>query len=156
MKVLFVCTGNICRSPTAEGIFRQQVADAGLSDKIITDGCGLQQWHVGEAPDPRTVEAAKQRGYDLSDLRARKLQLNDFNDFDLLLAMDKGHYNDMQDTAPTGTAHKIHMFLEPVKDQFGQIEVPDPYYGEANGFEIVLDMVESASAAWLDHLQQHI
>ncbi len=156
MKFLFVCTGNICRSPTAEGIFSHLVNAADLSTQIKTDGCGIQGWHVGNAPDNRSVEAALRRGYDLSALRARQLHSTDFEKFDYLLAMDHGHYDSLMEQAPIGKRDRIHMFLQPVEAEFEQIEVPDPYYGGEHGFELVLDMVESASHAWIKIAQNKL
>ncbi|RED51261.1 low molecular weight protein-tyrosine-phosphatase [Aestuariispira insulae] len=154
IRILFVCTGNICRSPTGEGVFRHLLAEAGLSDRIETDSCGMGAWHVGEAPDPRTVKAARARGIDLSDLRARKIRAADFHDFDYLLAMDRGHYDEMVAQAPVGTEAKIRMFLEPVAKGSANADVPDPYYGGADGFELVLDLIDEASRAWIDQLKQ--
>ncbi|WP_259781940.1 low molecular weight protein-tyrosine-phosphatase [Aestuariispira ectoiniformans] len=153
VKVLLVCTGNICRSPTGEGVFRHLLAEEGLSDHIITDSCGLESWHVGKAPDPRTIAAAAKRGVDLSELRARQIQPDDFHDFDLLLAMDGGHFNGMRDQAPKQTQDKIRMFLEPVAEAIGRLDVPDPYYGGADGFEDVLDLIEAGSRAWISNLR---
>lgn len=153
MKILFVCTGNICRSPTAEGVFRQLVSDAGLSHVIETDGCGIHSWHSGEAPDKRSTAKAAERGYDLSSLRARQIRKSDYKEFDLLMAMDHGHYDHMIEEAPSELRSRIHMFLRPVEKKFEQIEVPDPYYGGADGFEIVLDMIEAASHAWIEEIK---
>lgn len=153
VKVLFVCTGNICRSPTGEGVFRHLLAQENLVDRIITDSCGMEAWHVGKAPDPRTIAAAASRGIDLSDLRARQIAADDFHDFDLLLAMDSGHFNSMRRRAPNGTEDKIRMFLEPVAEAIGRLDVPDPYYGENDGFEDVLDLIEAGSRAWISHLR---
>lgn len=153
MKVLFVCTGNICRSPTAEGVFRQLVTDAGLSHAIKADGCGIHSWHSGEAPDSRSTAKAAERGYDLSSLRARQIRKSDYEEFDLLMAMDHGHYDHMIEEAPAELRSRIHMFLRPVEGEFGKIEVPDPYYGGADGFEVVLDMIEAASHAWIKEIK---
>lgn len=154
LKVLFVCTGNICRSPTGEGVFRHLLKEGGLDGHISTDSCGMEGWHVGKGPDSRSIQAARSRGFDISDLRARQIAPNDYHEFDLLLAMDKGHYQRMLDQAPDGTSDKIRMFLEPVAEAVGHLDVPDPYYGAADGFEHVLDLIEAGSRAWIDQLQQ--
>ncbi|MEN8197192.1 MAG: low molecular weight protein-tyrosine-phosphatase [Pseudomonadota bacterium] len=151
-RVLFVCTGNICRSPTAEGVFRHLVAEAGLADRIATDSVGLEGWHVGNPPDPRSVEAAARRGIDMSDLRARQLTLEDFNRFDLLLAMDDGHHHDMLRHATREQRDKVRMFME-VAAGHPAPAVPDPYYGGPDGFESVLDMIEEGARAWLRELE---
>ncbi|MCK5273670.1 MAG: low molecular weight phosphotyrosine protein phosphatase [Alphaproteobacteria bacterium] len=151
-RVLFVCTGNICRSPTAEGVFRHLVAEAGLSDGIGMDSVGLEGWHVGNPPDPRSVEAAARRGVDMSDLRARQLTLEDFDRFDLLLAMDEGHHRDMQRRATREQRDKVRMFMEAVAG-YPAPAVPDPYYGGSDGFESVLDMIEEGARAWLRELE---
>lgn len=151
-RILFVCTGNICRSPTAEGVFRHLAAQAGLGDAFETDSVGLGGWHVGEPPDSRSIRAAAGRGIDISDLRARQLIQADFADFDLLLAMDRGHYRELARRAPREHADRVRMFME-AADGRGAVEVPDPYYGGADGFEAVLDMIEDGNRAWLKKLE---
>lgn len=147
-RVLFVCSGNICRSPTAEGIFRHLVAEAGLNDRIATDSAGLGGWHVGDPPDSRSIRAAAERGIDISDIRARQLALSDFERFDLLLAMDEGHHLDMLHRATVAQRDKVRMFMEAAAGHPAP-DVPDPYYGGADGFEAVLDMIEEGARAWL-------
>ena len=141
-RVLFVCTGNICRSPTAEGVARHLIATAGLGDRVEVDSAGTHGYHVGEAPDPRTQKAARLRGYDLSGLRARKLEERDFQEFDLLLAMDRGHLESMRRLCPPVYQPRLRLFM--AFDGSGQFEdeVPDPYYGGPRGFDLVLDMCE--------------
>ena len=156
IKVLFVCTGNICRSPSGEGIFRHKIAEAGLSENISTDSCGMEGWHVGNAPDKRSVAAAANRGFDLSDLRARQIQPEDYHEFDYLLAMDRGHYQQMMQQAPSGTESKVRMFLDVLDGQGSARDVPDPYYGGADGFELVLDMIEEASDAWITDIRTRL
>ncbi len=151
-KVLFVCTGNICRSPTAEGVFRRMVEAAGLTAKIGTDSVGTGSWHVGDPPDRRAVTAARARGYDLTPLRGRQLHQNDFESFDLLLAMDRGHFEHMVDRCPTDKIERIRMFLEPAADT-GRTNVPDPYYGDMQDYELALDLIERGARAWLDRLR---
>lgn len=151
MKVLFVCLGNICRSPTAEGVFRHYVEQAGLSDKITIDSAGTADWHIGKAPDPRTVAAAAKRGYDLSPLRGRQVQAEDFAKFDLILAMDNSNLSNLQAIQPADGKAELALYLP----RFGisPDEVPDPYYGGADGFELVLDMLEQASEVLLDEIK---
>jgi len=154
-SVLFVCTGNICRSPTAEGVFRHLVATAGLSGHIDTDSCGTHGYHIGDPPDPRAIEAAGRRGVDLSDLRARKLRRDDFDLFDLLIAMDSGHAQQMRGVAPSGSEERVHLFLDVVPD-LGVRDVPDPYYSGPEAFEHALDLIEAGSRAWLDRVRQTV
>jgi len=149
--VLFVCTGNICRSPTAEGIFRKFVADAGMSEAIIADSAGTHDYHVGEPPDPRAQDAASQRGYDLSALRARRVERGDFERFDLIVAMDRGHQRTLSRFAPPATAGKIRLMMSFASSR-GQEDVPDPYYGGPEDFESVLDLLEDAVRGLLDSL----
>ncbi len=144
MKILFVCLGNICRSPTAEGVFRA-VAARELPQRVLTiDSAGTAGYHVGEPPDRRTCEAAARRGYDLSDLRARVVEPSDFDTFDLILAMDRQNLLALERRAPRHARGRLRLFLEFAPDR-GTLEVPDPYYGGANGFEHVLDLVEAAA-----------
>ncbi len=148
VKVLFVCTGNICRSPTAEGVFRRLVEEAGLSHAIAADLAGTHGYHVGEPPDPRSRQAARTRGVDLSALRARKLVAADFTAFDHILALDHGHLAHIRRMAPPNATAAVGLFLA----EGG--EVPDPYYGEADGFETVLDLCEQGARALLDRIRR--
>lgn len=151
--VLFVCTGNICRSPTAEGVFRTLVQRAGLDSAIFADSAGTHDYHVGDPPDPRAVAHASRRGYDLSDLRARKVGARDFARFDLLLACDEGHLRILRRLAPPEARGRVERLLDYAPD-LGLREVPDPYYGDPAGFEHVLDIVERAAAGVLAALQR--
>jgi len=155
LRVLFVCTGNICRSPTAEAVFRHQVKAAGLGARILADSAGTRDFHVGEAPDPRAQAVARSRGYDLSRLRARQVQQRDFGAFDYLLGMAEEHVSWMRGKAAPEHAHKIGTFLGFAPD-IGGLDVPDPYYGSNEGFEVVLDMIERASQALLEHLREEL
>jgi protein-tyrosine phosphatase len=147
-NVLFVCSGNICRSPTAEAVFRARVETAGLAHAIATDSAGIGDWHAGEAPDPRSQEAAARRGYDLSALRARQIRRDDFDRFDLLLAMDRSHRRAMRALAPPELGHRVRLFLDHL-DGAPVHDVPDPYYGGPQGFEHVLDLIEAGADAVL-------
>jgi protein-tyrosine phosphatase len=149
--VLFVCTGNICRSPTAEGIFRNLVAAAGLSETIVTDSAGTHDYHVGEPPDPRACDAARRRGYDLSALRARRVERADFERFDLIVAMDRGHLRALSRIAQPAAAGKLKLMMSFAKS-FRQEDVPDPYYGGPEDFDQVLDLLEDAARGLLDSL----
>jgi protein-tyrosine phosphatase len=142
MRVLFVCLGNICRSPTAEGVLRHKLREAGLQERVEVDSAGTGDWHVGKAADLRTRQAAQQRGYDLSALRGRQVQAADFNAFDLILAMDTSNLRDLQQLRPGNATAELDLFLRRYQLQLD--EVPDPYYGGADGFEQVLDLIEQA------------
>jgi protein-tyrosine phosphatase len=141
--ILFVCTGNICRSPTAEGVMRAKLETAGLGAGIHVDSAGISSYHVGEAPDRRSQLHARRRGYDLSDQRARRLVAEDFERFDYLLAMDRSHLAAMESMAPARRRGRVMLLLEFAAGTPTR-EVPDPYYGGDNGFEQVLDLIEAA------------
>ncbi|MFC5698496.1 low molecular weight protein-tyrosine-phosphatase [Pseudomonas sp. GCM10022186] len=145
MRVLFVCLGNICRSPTAEGVLRHKLRDAGLEGAVLVDSAGTGDWHVGKAPDARTRVAAQRRGYDLSQLRARQVAVDDFGRFDLILAMDESNLAHLRRLRPAVAAAELDLFLR--RYQLALDEVPDPYYGGEQGFEAVLDLVEQACDA---------
>jgi protein-tyrosine phosphatase len=151
-RVLFVCTGNICRSPTAEGILRKLVADAGLERSIAVDSAGTHGYHVGEAPDFRATAHARRRGYDLSGLRARRFASKDFEAFDLIIAMDREHHELLARLAPREATHKLRMMLEFAR-RADREDVPDPYYGGPDGFELVLDLLEDAATGLLASLR---
>lgn len=144
MKILFVCMGNICRSPTAEGVMRALVERADLSDRIELDSAGTHDYHVGAPPDSRAQKAALRRGYDLSALRARHVAERDFARFDRILAMDRDNLALLQRSCPDEHRRKLGLFLDHAEN-FDEEEVPDPYYGGVDGFERVLDMVEDAA-----------
>jgi len=143
--------GNICRSPTAEGFFRRLVEDAGLEEHIMTDSAGTHSYHVGAQPDSRAQKASLKRGIDLSDLRGRQAQPDDFERFDYILAMDSSNHSDLLQLAG-GEADNLYMFLE-FSDNFSERDVPDPYYGGDQGFEHVLDLVQDAAQGLLQHIR---
>jgi protein-tyrosine phosphatase len=152
VQVLFVCTGNICRSPTAEGVFRALVEAQGLQDRISVDSAGTHAYHTGEAPDPRSTQAALGRGIDLRGLRARPVKKDDFDRFDLILAMDRGHLGLLAAQCPPAQRDRLALFLS-FAPQLGLQDVPDPYYGAGDGFERVLDMIEAGSQGLLAHIR---
>ena len=133
MRVLFVCMGNICRSPTAEGVLRQRLSAAGLAGKVTVDSAGTGDWHVGKAPDGRSAQAAAARGYDLSSLRARQVQREDFQRFDLILAMDQSNLRNLKALRPSDARADLDLYLR--RYVLALDEVPDPYYGGEDGFE---------------------
>ena len=155
VKVLFVCLGNICRSPTAEGVFTALIHREGLSDLVSIDSAGTGAWHVGDQPDRRAQAAAKTRGYDLSTQRARQIKETDFWDFDYVIAMDSQNHSDLSMMAPASVQDRIRMFLSFAADK-GIRDVPDPYYGGPDGFDHVLDLVEAASLGLLQDIRKRL
>jgi protein-tyrosine phosphatase len=155
MRILFVCLGNICRSPTAEGVLRSLAAREAPEMSIDVDSAGTAGYHVGEPPDARTRQAAARRGYDLAALRARVIEPEDFERFDLILAMDRENLQVLKRRAPAGAHERLRLFLE-FAPHVGDEDVPDPYYGGPNGFEEVLDLVEAAARGLLTHLRQRV
>jgi protein-tyrosine phosphatase len=155
VRVLFVCMGNICRSPTAQGVFAHLVESQGLTSLIQIDSAGTHAYHVGEPPDVRATQAAKKRNIELGSQRARRVTGDDFLDFDYVLAMDRNNYDDLISLCPTEHQSKLYLFLE-FATGLGEDEVPDPYYGGITGFERVLDMIELASQGLLAEIRpQH-
>jgi len=152
--VIFICMGNICRSPTAEAVFRHQVEQAGLAEQILIDSAGTHDYHIGDPPDARTQRAAKLRGYDMSQLRGRQVVAGDFYRFDYVLAMDEANLDILKRLRPRDALSHLGLFLEFAERQTER-EVPDPYFGGADGFERVLDMVEDAAAGLLKHIRQN-
>lgn len=153
VSVLFVCMGNICRSPTAEGAFRKVVQQAGLAETIYIESAGTHAYHVGAPPDHRAQAAAQRRGIVLSDIRARRVSDEDFETFDHILVMDKDNLGELLQRVPEQHRSKVHLFLE-FAGGMDAAEVPDPYYGGASGFELVLDLVEQASERLLARLRR--
>jgi low molecular weight protein-tyrosine phosphatase len=154
VKVLFVCMGNICRSPTAEAVFRARVEQEGLGDRVFIDSAGTHDYHIGEPPDSRMQRAAAKRGYDMSDLRGRQVGREDFGRFDYVLAMDENNLAILERLRPRDAESHLGLFLE-FAGRHEEREVPDPYYGGSEGFERVLDMVEDAADGLLLHIRQH-
>ena len=150
-RVLFVCLGNICRSPTAEAVFRQRVQAAGMTGQIDIDSAGTGDWHIGKAPDRRSQQFAARFGYDLSPLRARQVSEEDFREFDYILAMDLANLADLQAIQPPDSRARLELFL--AYSEADEDEVPDPYYGGDEGFLRVLQLVESASDGLLQTLR---
>ena len=155
VRVLFVCTGNICRSPTAEAVFRGMVEQQGLAGRIETDSAGTIGYHEGAGADPRTVEAARERGIEMGGLRARQVRIEDYRDFDLILAMSREHAEVMRDDCRPTERGKIRMFME-FAPQVDVRDVPDPYYGGARGFDRVLDLVEAGCEGVLAHVREEL
>jgi protein-tyrosine phosphatase len=151
-RILFVCLGNICRSPTAEAVFRSIVEREAPDLAVEVDSAGTAGYHIGEPPDLRTQAAARRRGYDLSALRARVVERGDFDRFDLILAMDAANAAELRRRAPASRRERVKLFLEFARD-LDDTEVPDPYYGGSSGFERVLDLVEAASRGLVEHLR---
>lgn len=149
-SILFICMGNICRSPTAEAVFRKKAKDAGLS--LHVDSAGTLGAHAREKPDPRSQKAGIARGYSFDGIKARKVTVKDFETFDLLLAMDNDNVRELLHVAPEEYKHKVKLFLE-FSNIFDEVEVPDPYYGGAGGFKYVLDLVEDASNGLIAELK---
>jgi protein-tyrosine phosphatase len=151
MRILFVCMGNICRSPTAEGVFRRVVAERAPGVEIEVDSAGTHDYHVGDPPDPRSIAAAARRGVDLRRLRAREVRDEDFERFDLIIAMDRLNREALLERSPAPFRERIRLFMEFAGDSEVE-DVPDPYYGGAPGFERVLDLAEEAAAGLLDEV----
>ena len=150
-SILFVCMGNICRSPTAEGVFRRVIADRGVAHQFEVDSAGTHAYHIGNPPDRRSIDAAARRGIDLTTLRARKVEPSDFQRFHFLLAMDEDNLERLHAMAAPEQRGRVKLFLEYAR-RSPRREVPDPYYGGANGFEDVLDLVEDAAEGLLEAL----
>ena len=153
IKVLFVCLGNICRSPTAHAIFEQKIHVEGLSNQVIVDSAGTGSWHIGSPPDWRTRETAAKHGYAMDHLRARQVSANDFDSFDYIFAMDKSNLSDLQDLCPDNYQGTLALFL-PFCGVSLMEEVPDPYYGGDGGFERVLSVIERSADKLIDMIKQ--
>lgn len=155
VKVLFVCLGNICRSPTAQGVFGALVSERGLSHCIGIDSAGTSDWHIGHEPDPRSVAIARARGFDLSSLKASQVCAADFERFDYILAMDEQNLEDLKLIAPADYGGTLELLLA-FDHKSDYREVPDPYYGGEAGFALAVDLIESASEGLLDQIQERL
>lgn len=140
-RILFVCQGNICRSPLGEGILRKQAAERGLAGRVETDSAGIGGWHIGEAPDPRSVDVGLRNGIDIAALKARKVRTADFNHFDMIFAMDRSNLRDLVRIAPHDSSADIHLFMDFVSGE--KRDVPDPYYGDHSDFDAVYRMLSA-------------
>ena len=158
VKILFVCLGNICRSPTAEGVFRHQANKAGIKDGftrgVFIDSAGTAGFHLAAPPDKRAQLTALKFGVDIGDLKARKLALEDYSDFNYILAMDEDNLSVMRKKCPEEHQHKLHLFMSFAENSPGITEVPDPYYGEIEDFDKAYDFIDRASQGFLHHIQQ--
>jgi len=155
IRILFVCMGNICRSPSAEGVFLKHVAEKGLSSKIEVHSAGTHAYHVGEPPDERSMAAALERGIDISRQRARHVHVTDFEAYDYILAMDRANLKHLLKICPDEHKHKVRLFLEFATECPAE-EVPDPYYGGPKGFEHVLDLIEMAACGLMEDVHQNL
>ncbi len=158
-RVLMVCLGNICRSPTAEGVLRAKLEAAGLAEAVQVDSAGTSGYHIGEKPDARATRHAQQRGYDLSALRARQVSADDFRRFDLILAMDDENLRELRRARPDDATAELCLLLDHATDPQrprGSGRVPDPYYGPAGGFDHVLDLIEHACDGLVAHIRQQL
>jgi len=149
-SILFVCLGNICRSPLAEGVFRAVLTERGLDGEYTIDSAGTGGWHAGSAPDPRSIAVAAEHGIDITAQQARKVVARDFERFDLILGMDRSNVDDLRALAPQGSAERVELFIG--KTTGGPRDVPDPYYGGEDGFAVVYRMIRDASEALADRL----
>ena len=160
INVLFVCLGNICRSPTAHGIFEGYIKTRGLENLVSVDSAGTAKWHIGSPPDERSIAAALERGYDLSHLRARQATAQDFDSFDYVLAMDATNLDDLRRMCPQNFAGELDLFLNYIESSLGQVSepretnVPDPYFGGDEGFQHVVSLIEQASEGLVQHIIQ--
>jgi len=152
-SILFVCLGNICRSPMAEGLFRQIVTDAGMGERYRIDSAGTGSWHVGRPPDLRAQQALGLRGIDISSLRARQITRDDFNGFDLILAMDRSNHNRLMDIAPDVYEPNVRLLMK-YAPEMGICEIPDPFFGGPEGFDYVVNLIEVASRGLLASLMK--
>jgi protein-tyrosine phosphatase len=154
VRLLFVCLGNICRSPTAEGVMRHVVAEAGMQDEVELDSAGTGSWHIGSSPDSRASAAARGRGVTLAG-EARQVRPSDFEDFDLILAMDRANLRDLEALADGSADGRIRLLREfdPASAEGGDLDVPDPYYGASGGFEEVFDLVDAACRGLLEEIR---
>jgi protein-tyrosine phosphatase len=155
MRVLFVCTGNICRSPAAEGVFRRLLDQDGLLHRVTVDSAGTGDWHLGEPPDARAQAAARRRGIDISGMRARRLAASDFRRSDLMLAMDRGHLRALERATPAGARAELRLFLD-TAPELGTAEVPDPYYEDEPAFEAMFDLIEAGCRGLLASLRARL
>jgi len=153
-KILFVCTGNICRSPTAEGVLREKLQQAGLADKVQVDSAGTHGYHIGEPPDSRSIKVAAAKGYSLQDQRARKFHASDYAVFDLILALDTGHLSTLQRHSAQNAKAVVALFCDYAG--LGARDVPDPYYGDLQGFQDVLELIEDASDRLVEKLGREL
>ena len=147
-RVLFVCLGNICRSPTAQAIFEKRIVEHGLEDFFRIVSCGTGSWHIGKMPDSRAIEAAAKRGYSLNHIRARKMQIKDFDDFDYFVAMDRENLKEIEKLCPEKFCGNVVLFSSFIKNS-RLVDVPDPYYGGERGFDEVIDMIELGASDFL-------
>jgi len=155
LRILFVCLGNICRSPMAEGLFRRELQRRGLDGLVEVDSAGTGHWHVGEPPDPRARRAIAKRGVDISHLRGRQVSRHDLDEFDLILAMDAENLSDLLALAEERHMDRIRLFLD-FAPEAGMREVPDPYFGEEDGFELVLNLLQAAAKGLADHVEEEL
>jgi len=153
IRVLFVCLGNICRSPTAHGVFQAMVDAQGLGEQILVDSAGTAAWHEGKAPDPRSCDFAARRGYDLAPLRARQALREDFERFDYILAMDSENLSNLKQLQPDSGGAQLSLLLQ-FSAAAERADVPDPYYGNGQGFDLVLDLIEDACTHLLSHIKK--
>ncbi|HFD79443.1 MAG TPA: low molecular weight phosphotyrosine protein phosphatase [Gammaproteobacteria bacterium] len=155
INILFVCMGNICRSPTAQGMFEYLLEQEGLSDEVYVDSAGTHAYHVGKSPDERAMRSAAARGIDLGAQRARRIEIEDFERFDYVLAMDSSNLDDLMALCPEQHREKLALFLD-FAEELPEREVPDPYYGGAQGFERVLDLIEEGSRSLLESVRERL